>query len=88
MDKIIVHRELYKKLAQLAYDTVLETMQEGEKTHPNNDWQDVSILDHLGHANEHLFNYQHNENISGATIDLEHALTRLTIIKYLETNKK
>jgi len=74
----------YIKLAQLAYDTVLQTMLEGEKQHSPDGWKDNTIRYHLDHANEHLFNFEYKENIAEALIDLEHCLTRLSMIKFLQ----
>lgn len=73
----------YIKLAQIAYDTVLQTMIEGEKTHPVNDWQGISIADHTAHAADHLVKWS-----KGFTdeLHLEHLITRLTMIKCLEAN--
>lgn len=72
---------IYHKLAQLAYGTVLQTMIEGEKTHPDNDWQNVDIMEHFRHALDHLASWELEEN---GEDHLAHAITRLAIIKYLE----
>lgn len=72
---------IYHKLAQLAYGTVLQTMIEGEKTHPDNDWQNVDIMEHFRHAIDHLASWELEENDED---HLAHAITRLAIIKYLE----
>jgi hypothetical protein len=72
---------IYHKLAQIAYDTVLQTMVDGEKTHPNDDWQSVDIMEHFRHAIDHLANWELDENDED---HLAHAITRLAIIKYLE----
>lgn len=73
----------YIKLAQIAYDTVIQTMQEGEKSHPNDDWQNVDIMEHFRHALDHLANWELDENDED---HLAHAITRLAMIKYLEAN--
>jgi hypothetical protein len=72
---------IYHKLAQLAYGTVLQTMVDGEKTHPDNDWQNVDIMEHFRHAIDHLASWELEENDED---HLAHAITRLAIIKYLE----
>lgn len=72
---------IYTKLAQLAYDTVLQTMVDGEKTHPDNDWQNVDIMEHFRHALDHLASWELEENDEP---HLDHAITRLVIIKCLE----
>lgn len=74
----------YIKLAQIAFDTVLQTMMEGEKTHPANDWQEVDIIDHICHTSHH-----ENDYIAGDTTEdhIAHALTRCAMIKYLEAEQ-
>lgn len=72
---------LYIELARIAYDTVLHTMLQGEKTHPDNDWQDVSIIDHICHAGHHIDDYITEDTSED---HIAHAITRLAIIKYLE----
>lgn len=72
---------IYHKLAQIAYGTVLQTMVDGEKTHPDNDWQNVDIMEHFRHALDHLASWELEENDED---HLAHAITRLAIIKYLE----
>ena len=72
---------IYHKIAQLVYGTVLQTMIEGEKTHPDNDWQNVDIMEHFRHALDHLASWELEENDED---HLAHAITRLAIIKYLE----
>jgi hypothetical protein len=74
---------LYKELAQIAYDTVLQTMVDGEKTHPDNDWQKSGVWAHRIHAQAHL-----NSVDNGDTSEdhIAHALTRCAMIKYLEVN--
>jgi hypothetical protein len=75
---------IYHKLAQIAYDTVLQTMQEGEQTHPPDEWQEVDIIDHICHASHH-----ENDYIAGDTSEehIAHALTRCAMIKYLEAEQ-
>jgi hypothetical protein len=71
----------YLKLAQIAYDTVLRTMQEGEKTHPSDEWQEVSISGHTAHVADHLVKWS-----KGFTDEphLEHLITRCAMIKFLD----
>jgi len=76
----------YTKLAQIAYNTVLQTMKEGEQTHSPDEWQDVSIGDHIGHAFDHIEKY--SLGISTPEDHIAHALTRLAMIKYLEAEKQ
>jgi len=72
---------IYHKLAQIAYDAVLQTMQEGEQTHPDDDWQEVDVYEHASHAWQHI-----NDYYIGDTTEehIAHALTRCAMIKYLE----
>lgn len=72
---------IYTKLAQIAYDTVLQTMLEGEKTHPANEWQNVDIMEHFRHALDHLAGWELEEKDEP---HLGNAITRLVITKYLE----
>jgi hypothetical protein len=74
---------IYHKLAQIAYDTVLQTMVDGEKTHPDDDWQEVDVYQHASRAWLHI-----NDYYIGDTTEehIAHALTRCAIIKYLEAN--
>ncbi|MFA5153981.1 MAG: hypothetical protein WC554_15625 [Clostridia bacterium] len=76
---------VYIKLAQIAYDAVLQTMQEGEQTHPLDEWQDVSIGDHIGHAFDHIEKY--SLGISTAEDHIAHCLTRLAMARYLEAEQ-
>ncbi|MFA5307754.1 MAG: hypothetical protein WC365_09955 [Candidatus Babeliales bacterium] len=73
---------LYIKLAQIAYDAVLQTMQEGEKEHGPDEWKDKSILYHKTHALEHAElaypGYNNDED------HIAHAMTRCAMIKFLE----
>jgi hypothetical protein len=71
----------YIKLAQIAYNTVLATMLEGEATHQGNEWQEVDINTHLAHEAVHCVKY-----VKGDTSEdhIGHALTRLCIIKALQ----
>lgn len=72
---------LYEVLGEIAKQTVIRTMIEGEKTHPANDWQEVDIIDHICHTSHH-----ENDYIAGDTSEdhIAHALTRCAMIKYME----
>jgi len=76
-------KPIYIELAQIAFDTVLQTMIDGEKTHPANEWQNVDIMEHFRHAIDHLANWELDENDED---HLAHAITRLIMIRYLEAN--
>ncbi len=70
--------QLYEELAQLAYNTVLGTMYEGAEKHGADGWQKVSIQEHIQHALAHIEKIgQNDEN------HLEHAITRLVLVKAL-----
>ena len=72
---------IYEKVGELAKQAIIQTFIEGEKTHPDNDWQDVSIIDHICHAGHHIDNYITKDTSED---HIAHALTRLAMIKYLE----
>ena len=66
----------YKQLSQLAYDTVLKTMLEGTKTHPDDDYMHRPFLEDYNHTKEHIRKYSLNVD----TVELEHAMTRIVIM--------
>lgn len=69
----------YKQLAQLAYDTVLQTMTEGEAAHGLDKWKTLSQHDHLIRGFRHMVKaiyHQTDEN------HLAHALTRCAMAIY------
>ena len=68
----------YIKLAKIAYDTVIATMQEGEKTHPEQGWQ---TADHIDHIMQHAY-LHHNGDTSEDHIG--HALMRCAMIKAMQ----
>ena len=68
----------YEKLGELAKQIVIATMQEGEQTHPGNEWQ---TADHIDHAMQHLY-LHHNGDTTEDHIG--HALTRCVIIKEMQ----
>ena len=76
-------QKLYKEIAQLAYDIVLETMREGSEKHGTYDWRKTSINEHIKHALEHIQRIgETDEN------HLAHAITRLVLVgKLLEEEK-
>jgi hypothetical protein len=73
----------YLKLAQIAYDTVLQTMLEGEAEH-GEEWKGKSIEYHKEHALRHA-----ELNYTGDTFEnhTNNGMTRDAIIKYLEGSK-
>ena len=71
----------YLKLAQIAYDTVLKTMVEGEKEHGADGWKDKQTGEHFKHADNHLFLYLKGD---ASEDHIAHAMTRCAMIKYLE----
>lgn len=73
----------YIKLAQIAYDTVLQTMIEGEQSHPANNWWNISTGVHYHHVFKHLSEWGKGDT---SEPHLDHAITRLAMIKYLEAN--
>jgi hypothetical protein len=81
------NKSLYHELAQIAYDTVIQTMLEGEATHPDkpiDGWKHQPIEFHKLHA------YQHAELAytgNGKEDDIAHCLTRCAMIKFLEGKK-
>jgi hypothetical protein len=83
-------RPEYRELAQIAYDTVLKTMVEGEKTHPDkpvDGWKEKDLIGHLGHADVHLRKYENGyfcKDSKSCEDNIAHALTRCAMIKYLE----
>ncbi len=72
---------IYIKLAQIAYDTVLQTMIEGEKEHGANGWKDMPVYEHGLHATVHTIGYGAGDKSED---HIAHAMTRCAMIKYLE----
>jgi hypothetical protein len=70
----------YIKLAQIAYDTVLQTMIEGEKEH-GEEWKYKDIGYHKRHAMQHA-----EKAYTGDTSEkhVGNCMTRCAMIKYLE----
>lgn len=75
----------YVKLAQIAYDTVLRTMQEGEKDHGKDEWKKLPVAAHLDHADTHIQFQKIDYALRDKEDHIAHALTRCAMIKYLET---
>jgi len=75
----------YIKLAQIAYDTVLQTMLEGEKKHGTGGWKNKSLAYHKFHISEHA-----DYALCGDTKEdhIAHAMTRCAMIKYLEVESQ
>jgi hypothetical protein len=79
----------YLKLAQIAYDMVLQTMIEGEKEHGADEWKSMSIIDHGEHAYDHTRNFLNGKafkEMETGEDNIAHAMTCCAIIKYLEVN--
>lgn len=72
----------YIKLAQIAYDTVLQTMIEGEKEHGVDGWKEKAIEYHKRHAYEHA--EKAYTGVLSKEDDVGHCMTRCAQIKYLE----
>jgi hypothetical protein len=74
----------YIKLAKIAYDTVLQTMMEGEKEHGADEWKELSIYEHGIHATQHIMDHS-----MGYTAEdhIAHCLTRLAMARYLEAEQ-
>ena len=68
----------YIKLAQIAFDTVLATMLEGEKTHPEQDWQTANHIDRIM---QHAYKYHNGDT---AEDHIGHALTRCAMVKAIQ----
>ncbi len=73
----------YEKLAKVAYDTVLQTMIEGERAHGTDEWMALSVPDHAEHIKAHIGKYRRDKSED----HVAHALTRCAMIKYLEGDK-
>lgn len=74
-------KPIYIELAQIAFDTVLQTMIEGEQSHPANNWRNISTGVHYHHVFKHLSEWGKGDT---SELHLDHAITRLAMIKYLE----
>lgn len=71
----------YIELAKIAYDTVLQTMIDGEKEHGADKWKDVEPWEQLNHTMQHLIGEAMRDK---AEDHIAHAMTRCAMIKYLE----
>ena len=74
----------YLKLAQIAFDTVLQTMLEGEKEHGPDEWKSIPSLEHKLHTADHFLKRTQSDI---AEDHIAHAMTRCAMIKYLEGSK-
>jgi hypothetical protein len=74
----------YLKLAQIVYDTVLQTMLEGEAEHGPDSWKSIPSLEHKLHTADHFLKRAQSDI---AEDHIAHALTRCAMIKYLEGSK-
>jgi hypothetical protein len=75
----------YIKLAKIAYDTVLQTMLEGEKTHSTDEWKQLDVYQHASRAWQHINDYYIDDKSEN---HIAHAMTRCAMIKLLEGEKK
>jgi len=71
----------YIKLAKIAYDTVLQTMIEGEKTHGADEWKQLDTYQHASRAWQHINDYYIDDTSED---HIAHAMTRCAMIKFLE----
>lgn len=71
----------YLKLAQIAHDTVLQTMIDGEKEHGTDGWKEVCTSTHSCHMSIHGSKYCRDDKSED---HIAHAMTRCAMIKYLE----
>lgn len=85
LDRVYGIKGVYRELAGLAYDTVLKTMVDGAKTHPDDNWREVDIIDHLCHANHHIEDYIAKDKTED---HIAHAMTRLAMAIYLRNDLK
>lgn len=78
----------YDQLGELAKQIVIRVMQEGEPTHPVNDFMNRQLQDHANHAKTHLETawkdivYVINGGLTKdeLKVELEHTLARVTIM--------
>lgn len=76
----------YERLGELAKQIVIRTMQEGEQTHPGNEWQTASIQHHTVRMEAHAIKAcNHRVKFEPENEDdIAHCLTRCAMIKYLQ----
>jgi hypothetical protein len=75
----------YLKLAQIGFDYILQTMIEGEKTHPDNEWKEKASVQHWVHAKIHMSNYKQGDKSED---HIACCMARCAMIKFLEGEKK
>ncbi len=78
---------IYIELAQIAFDEVIQTMLEGEATHPDkpiDGWKSVSVEEHLRHIKDHI-----DKLIAGDKTEdhAGHTSARLAMIEYLDAER-
>jgi hypothetical protein len=71
----------YEKLGEIAKQTVIQTILEGEKEHGADGWKKLSIKEHDDHAMRHIFFHGQGRNDED---HIAHAMTRCAMIKFLE----
>jgi hypothetical protein len=72
----------YEKLAQIAHDTVLRVMLDGEKDHPTDEWKGLTVKEHIDHIMRHVYDYFTGKQ---GEDDIGHTMTRCAMIKYQES---
>lgn len=82
LDKAYGIKPEYRKLAQIAYDTVLRVMTEGAKTHPGDGWKDIRKQVHIQRALRHMDNAYCG--LDTGEDDIAHCLTRCAMVLYLK----
>jgi len=70
----------YIKLAQIAYNTVIQTMLDGEESH-GDEWKYKDLNYHKRHAMQHAENAYAGRNKED---EIGHMITRGAMVKYLE----
>ena len=71
----------YEKLGEIAKQTVIQTMIEGEKTHSPDEWKQLDTYQHASHAWQHINDYYIDDKSED---HIAHAMTRCAMIKFLE----
>jgi hypothetical protein len=67
----------YERLGELAKQTVIRTMQEGEQTHPGQEWLKIPTSEHYIHAQHHMTDWYYKDTSED---HIGHAITRLVMI--------
>ena len=75
----------YEALAQIAYNEVLKTMQEGEQDHGEEGWKGQDVYQHACHAWQHINDFYVDDK---AEDHIAHTMTRCAMIRWLENDKR